>query len=115
MSTCHQTISVDLNRISQESQIYQLKSDDKLYDYHKAINNACFLEAMKDPTLLKNKHELQKLARQQLHDSGFQYKKGKSRSTFCSPDSSTSSSTTRNWWVVLLTKKNTKLLLQMCV
>jgi hypothetical protein len=71
MSTCHQTISVDLNRIRQESQIYQLKSDDKLYDYHKAINGACFSEAMKDPTLLKNKHKLQKLARRENQGQPF--------------------------------------------
>jgi hypothetical protein len=52
---------------------------------------------MKDPTLLKNKKELLRIARQNINNSGFQYKKGKSRSTmFATPDSSTCGSTKKN-------------------
>ena len=90
-----QTINVDVDKIRKESQIYQLKADDKLYEYHKAINEACFAEAMKNPILLKNKLELQNLARQRLHDEGFQYKKGKSRSSAVSSPQSAVSGTTR--------------------
>ncbi|CAB4016501.1 Hypothetical predicted protein [Paramuricea clavata] len=52
---------------------------------------------MKDPILLKNKKELLCIARQNIDNSGFQYKKGKSRSTmFATPDSSTCGSTKKN-------------------
>ena len=39
-----------------------MKPDDKLYEYHNAVNEACFSEAIKDPTLLKHKRELQHMA-----------------------------------------------------
>ena len=75
VSESYESVNVNVEKIREKSQIYQLKPDDKLYKYHKAINDACFSEAMKDPTLLNSKHELQSKARQQLHCGGFQYKK----------------------------------------
>ena len=75
-----QTIKIDPGKIRKESQIYQLKSDDKLYEYHKAINEAAFAVAMDDPSLLCSKAELQRHARLKLHKEGFPYKKKESRS-----------------------------------
>ena len=93
----YQKVDINVDSIRKESQIYQLKPDDKLFEYHKAVNEACFSEAMKDPTLLKNKKELLDKAKQNINNSGFQYKKGKSRSTmFATPDSSTCGSTKKN-------------------
>ena len=80
-----QTITLDPDKVCRESQIYQLKPDDKLLDYHKAINEAAFDIALKNPTLLCSKLELQKQARTKVHEDGFAYKKKSSRSKeFCS-------------------------------
>ena len=75
-----QTITLDPDKVCRESQIYQLKPDDKLLDYHKAINEAAFDIALKNPTLLCSKLELQKQARTKVHEDGFAYKKKNSRS-----------------------------------
>ena len=75
-----QSVSVDSEKIRKQSQIYQLKADDKLFDYHQAINEASFTLAMENPLLLCDKTDLQKQARLKLHNDGFSYKKKVSRS-----------------------------------
>ena len=71
---------MDPEKIKEQSQIYHLKADDKLYDYHQAINEATFTLAMENPLLLCDKTELQRQARLKLHTEGFGYKKKVSRS-----------------------------------
>ena len=92
----YQKVNINVDNIRKESQIYQLKPDDKLFEYHKAINEACFSEAMRDPTLLKDKKELQRIARQNINKSGFKYKKGKSRSAMLTSYVSTSGKPKKN-------------------
>ncbi|CAB4019220.1 Hypothetical predicted protein [Paramuricea clavata] len=75
-------ISVDTEKIKRESQIYMLNPDDKLLDYHRAINENAFAVAREKPHLLASKIELQKLERQRLHESGFAYKRRESRSKY---------------------------------
>ena len=45
-----------------QSAIYSLDPGDKLKDYHKAINDACFEITKENPSLVHNKKNLQKLA-----------------------------------------------------
>ena len=71
---------MDPEKLRKEAQIYQLKPDDKLLNYHKAINEAAFAAAKEDPSLLCSKNVLQKQARLRLHNSGFVYKKKGTRS-----------------------------------
>lgn len=73
-------VPVDVEKIRKDSQIYTLKPDDKLLEYHRAINEAAFSIAKENPLLIMNKNELQKLARKKVHESGFNYKKKGSRS-----------------------------------
>ena len=43
--------------------------------------------ALRSPSLLNNRAELHQLCQQNVHESGYAYKKGKSRSKrFCTPD-----------------------------
>ena len=79
-SVCQETITVDVEKVKRESQIYMLNPDDKLLEYHRSINDNAFAIAKQNPHLLTSKNELQKLARRRLHESGFAYKKKQSRS-----------------------------------
>ena len=45
-----------------QSAIYSLDPGDKLKDYHKAINDACFEIIKQNPSLVHDKKNLQKLA-----------------------------------------------------
>lgn len=72
-------VSVDVEWIKKEAEIYTLKADDRLLEYHRAINEAAFSIAKDSPHLIMNKNEFQKLARKKLHESGFNYKKKDSR------------------------------------
>jgi hypothetical protein len=69
-----------VEKIKRESQIYLLNPDDKLLEYHRAINENAFVIAKENPHLIASKKELQKRARKRLHESGFAYKKKESRS-----------------------------------
>lgn len=80
MAHVTQTVTLDPEEIRKKSQIYQLKHDDKLLDYHRAINEASFEIVMKNPSLLCSKSELQNQARLKVHEEGFSYKKNTSRS-----------------------------------
>ena len=53
---------IDLNQLRMQSAIYSLDPGDKLKDYHKAINDACFEITKENPSLVHDKKNLQKLA-----------------------------------------------------
>lgn len=53
-------VPVDVEKIRKDTQIYTLKPDDKLLEYHGAINEAAFSIAKENPLLIMNKNELQK-------------------------------------------------------
>ena len=38
----YQKVNINVESIRKESQVYQLKPDDRLFEYHKAVNEACF-------------------------------------------------------------------------
>ena len=84
-----ETTTVDPEQIQKLSQIYQLKPDDKLYSYHKAINDATIALAMHDPSLLGDNLELQRQARLKQDKEGFNYKKKSSRSKAFGPSRDT--------------------------
>ena len=63
-----------------QSAIYSLDPVDKLKDYHKAINDACFETTKQNPSLVHDKKNLQKFAVAKVDADGYAYKKKKSRS-----------------------------------
>lgn len=63
-----------------QSAIYSLDPGDKLKDYYKAINDACFEITKQNPSLVHDKKNLQKLAIVKVDADGYAYKKKKSRS-----------------------------------
>lgn len=63
-------VPVHVEKIRKDSQIYTLKPDDKLLEYHQAINEAAFSIAKENPLLIMNKNELQKLAERKFMDPG---------------------------------------------
>ena len=56
-------VPVDVEKIRKDSQIYTLKPDDRLLEYHRAINEAACSIAKESPHLITNKNELQKMTR----------------------------------------------------
>ena len=51
-----------------------------LNDYQQHINDAALKLCQKNPAMIRNRAELLRLARVEVHDRGYVYKKGKSRS-----------------------------------
>jgi len=66
------------DRIREMAKIYRKES---LKPYEERINSAAGDICVADPSMLKNKGELLKLARKRVDESGYSYKKGKSRSS----------------------------------
>ena len=71
---------IESSKIIEAAQIYKVGSDKPLSDYKKRINEEAGKLTLQFPSLLKNRGELLICAQQSLHDSGYVYKKGKSRS-----------------------------------
>lgn len=59
--------------LMKNSEIYSLNANDKLLNYHKAINDACFELCKQQHSLLQDKLELQRLAVQKINSDGYQY------------------------------------------
>ena len=51
-----------------------------LSDYQQCVNDAALKLCQKNPTVIRNRAELLRLAREEVHESGYMYKKSKSRS-----------------------------------
>ncbi|XP_028407557.1 uncharacterized protein LOC114530175 [Dendronephthya gigantea] len=81
------TLPVDTGTLKDRAKIYSLKdTNEKLYNYHKAINEAAYQIALEDPMIVGNKTELNKLAVAKLDIDGYSYRKKKSRSKQLNPD-----------------------------
>lgn len=78
--------------LRKNSAIYSLKPTDKLFNYHKSINDACLELCKQQPSLLRDKVQLQKLAVQKINHDGYQYAKKKSRSKQVTPPTTDDSS-----------------------
>ena len=67
--------------MQQKSHIFGRNKDNpKLTDYQERINKACEKLCVQDPRLLLDKGERLKQARAKVHEEGYVYKKGYSRS-----------------------------------
>ena len=75
----NESTSANEERIREESKIYRKDDKRPLSDYQNAINSAAGDICVRDPTMLAKKGELLALAKEQVYESGFQFKKGKSR------------------------------------
>ena len=79
-STQKVAVTLDINKIKSESSIYpSIKPGGFLYSYRKSLNDAAFQIAMADPSLLTNKGELQKKAKEKLNADRYQFSKKRSR------------------------------------
>ena len=75
----NESTSAKEERIREDSKIYRKDDKRPLSAYQKAINCAAGNICVRDPTMLTKKGELLALAKEQVYESGFQFKKGKSR------------------------------------
>ena len=75
----NESTSGNEERIREGSKIYRKDDKRPLSDYQKAINSAAGDICVRDPTMLTKKGELLALAKEQVYESRFQFKKGKSR------------------------------------
>lgn len=72
---------MDTSQLKEMTQIYSLRNpNEKLYNYHKAINDAAYDMALQNPVLAGKKGELSKLVVAKLESDGYNYRKKKSRS-----------------------------------
>ena len=71
---------MDLEKIRKDSVIFQ-GGKKPLSTYQSNMNDVSLKLCLDDPTLLKERGKLLALAREQVHNEGYQYKKKKSRST----------------------------------
>ena len=69
-------------KIWEEAKLYTKVDKRPLSSFQEAVNKAAGDIYVKDPVMLKKKGDLLVLARQQVYESGFQFKKGKSRYAF---------------------------------
>lgn len=75
------TVEMDLEKIQKDSVIYMYKdAKNPISSYQRSINDASLKLCLDDPSLLKERGRLIALAREQVHNEGYQYKKKKSRS-----------------------------------
>ena len=72
----NESTSANEERICEESKTYQKDDKCPLSDYQKAINSAAGDICRRDPTMLTKKGELLALAKEQVYESRFQFKKG---------------------------------------
>ena len=75
-SACPENDSVTMR---EKARIFTKQDRRQLSEYQKAINTAAGEICIRNPTLLVNRGELLNLARDQVHKSGYKFKKGKSR------------------------------------
>ncbi len=81
------TLPVDIGVLKDQAKIYSLRDpNEKLYNYHKAINEAAYQIALENLMIVGNKTELNKLAVAKLDIDGYSYRKKKSRSKQLNPD-----------------------------
>lgn len=77
------TVKIDEKEIQEKSKIYdtsKIDPDHKMFNYYTELNKAAFKLALDDPGMVNDKQKLCDLARQMLHNSGYNYKKKTSRS-----------------------------------
>lgn len=77
------TVKIDEKEIQEKSKIYdtsKIDPDHKMFNYYTELNKAAFKLALDDPSMVNDKQKLCDLARQMLHNSGYNYKKKTSRS-----------------------------------
>lgn len=79
---------MDVEALKERTKIYSLDPKDKLYNYHKAINDARYQLAGENPMLIWDSSKLTKLAVAKLDADGYNYSKKKSRSKQLNPESS---------------------------
>ena len=73
--------------LKNHAKIYSLKDPtEKLYNYHKAINEAAYQIALENTMIVQNKTELIKLTVAKLDSDGYSYHKKKSTSRQLNPD-----------------------------
>ena len=77
--------SEDVIKIIEAAAIFK----SSLTDYRKRINEEAGKLALRSPSLLQNRAELQRLSQEKVHEGGYAYKKGKSRSKRFGPPEST--------------------------
>ena len=70
-------IQMDAEELRKYSQIYKKPN---LTDYQQRVNTAAENICLKNPSMIRKRAELLERARQEVHDSGYTYRKGKSRS-----------------------------------
>ena len=76
--------TVDEHVVREKSTIYGKSPN----DYQRAINNASFKMCLSNPSLLlENKGTLLEMARKKVHEEGYCYKKGQTRSKVLNPSS----------------------------
>ena len=71
--------AVDERKMREKAIVYKKQDKRPLTSFQVAVNKAAGDICVKDPSMLAVKGDLLVLARQQVYDSGFQFKKGKSR------------------------------------
>lgn len=69
-------IQMDAEELRKYSQIYK----PNLTDYQQRVNTAAENICQKHPSVIRKHAELLERARQEVHDSGYAYRKGKSQS-----------------------------------
>ncbi len=70
---------MDEETIREKAKVYTNVKKRPLSSFQQAVNKAAGNICLKDPIMLTKKGNLLTLARQQVYESGFQFKKGKSR------------------------------------
>lgn len=81
-STASCAVTIDKNVIKEQSIIYT-KNPNR---YQKAVNDATYQLCLENPNLLlEKKGDLLEMARQRVHEDGYCYKKGHSRSRLLEP------------------------------
>ena len=68
---------MDAEELRKYSQIYKKPN---LTDYQQRVNTAAENICLKNPSMIRKRAELLERARKEVHDSGYTYRKGKSRS-----------------------------------
>ena len=77
------TVEIDEKEIQEKSKIYdtsKIDPDHKMFSYYTELNKAALKVALDDPGMVNDKQKLCNLAREMLHNSGYNYKKKTSRS-----------------------------------
>ena len=81
--------------IAENSKVYGHNSERILTKYQESINDVAMQLCLQTPNLLSDRKSLLEAARKQLDESGYGYKKGRSRSKRLNPDDDGSSGNKR--------------------